>query len=1076
MEKSKTDNRDIREIDEIAFGIYSAEEIKRLAVCEVTSSKLCGADKNTGYGTVYDPRMGTIENGILCGTCNENVWRCPGHSGFIKLAEPIVHPLHYKRVVDFLRCFCIKCFKPLLTEDQIVLNNFNRLLGVKRFNKILEKLEKIDICNRCAQPQPDIKYTATDGSISMVYKQKDKDKSKVSIVLPVDEIKNIFDNISNEDVKLLGFNPELMHPRNLILTVFPVIPTCARPYIVSEDNICDDDLTIQLVEIIKANNHLKSEDGVPVSETKRQKYIQSLKFRISTFYNNSCLAPETPVLMWDGSMKRADEVECGDELVGDDGEIRTVESTCEGEDEMYEITQERGDTYVVNSNHYLTLSDDENIIVDVKVKDYLKLELPLQNVLKGVRVDPKNNYNLFYFSIKVTSIGRGKYNGFTIDKNHRFLLGDFTVTHNSGKAKHSTNGRVIKGLKERLTGKEGLIRGHLLGKRTEQSGRTVIGPDPTLRTGQLAVPPEMARNLTIPVQVTDYNLHELTKIVNDGKANYVLKDNGNTRINLEHKLFYKGTSLNHGDIVIRKDHKTGEEFELVVSNGRDTLQPGDRLKRNNEFITDIKYPEKRMYHLNVGDIVERQLMDGDYVLLNRQPTLHSGSMMAQEIVIRKGKTLRFNLAICKSFNSDFDGDEMNLHIPQSVEAQTELKLISASKNMIISGQGSRSNFCIVQDSLLAAYRMTLGNQPVRKDQYYDISMKLGYPLDRILKKIQSIRRVLKEKGKKVQCFNGKGLISLVFPEDFYYEKKNNADPDEPILRIYKGVLYEGTLEKSVLGATANSLIQIINKEYGADSAMSFIDGIQFISNGWLLLTGFSVGIEDCMIQGEEQTQKINDVIQKCYIEAEGIKNTTSHPGIREVRITATLSKAKDIGLRIAKEAFAKDNNFLSTIRSGAKGDWFNAAQITGLMAQQNLLGKRVKPTLNNGKRTLPHYPHSDLSMEMEYESRGFIKSSFIRGLNPKEMYFHSMSGREGCSDTAMNTSNSGYIQRRIVKLCEDIKVQYDHTTRDAIGSIYQVAYGEDGINPITTVKVGSAQEICDVSAIVNKLNMKHEVK
>ena len=288
MEKhNSNDAREIREIDEIIFGVYSAEEIMRISVCKIDSSKLCSTDKNTGYGTVYDPRLGTIDNGILCATCQSNAWTCSGHFGYIELNEAIIHPLHYKRVVDFLRCFCTKCFKLLISEDQIQLNNFNRLLGVKRFNKILEKLEKIDMCTHCSQPQPDIKYTATDNSISMVYKQKDKDKSKISIVLPVDEIKNIFDNISVDDVRLLGFNPDLMQPKNLILTVFPVIPVACRPYIISESNICDDDLTIQLVEIIKANNHLKVEDGVPVSETKRQKYVQSLKFRIATFYNNS---------------------------------------------------------------------------------------------------------------------------------------------------------------------------------------------------------------------------------------------------------------------------------------------------------------------------------------------------------------------------------------------------------------------------------------------------------------------------------------------------------------------------------------------------------------------------------------------------------------------------------------------------------------------------------------------------------------------------------------------------------------------------------------------------------------------
>ena len=419
---------------------------------------------------------------------------------------------------------------------------------------------------------------------------------------------------------------------------------------------------------------------------------------------------------------------------------------------------------------------------------------------------------------------------------------------------------------------------------------------------------------------------------------------------------------------------------------------------------------------------------------------------------------------------------MNVHVPQTLEAQAELRMLSASKYKIISAQGSKPNYCIVQDSLLAAYRMTLGFQKVKKEDFFNISLKLEHlSSQQVLNKMQHIRRVLKEKGKKIQCFTGKGLISLAFPDDLNYEKKNNADPKEPVVRIYRGVLYEGTLDKNVLGATHNSLIQIINKEYGCDEAGKFIDSIQFITNNWLLIDGFSVGLEDCMVQGEDKVNEINNVIQKCFIEAEGIKTTTTHPGIREVRITGALSKAKDLGLKIAKDALNEYNNFLSTVRSGAKGDWFNIAQITGLLSQQNLLGKRVVPVLNNGKRTLHHYPFENLSMEMEYESKGFIDSSFIKGLNPRQFYFHSMAGREGVCDTAMNTASSGYIQRRIIKLTEDIKINYDGTVRDAVGSVYQLAYGEDGINPESTIKVEGNNEICDINSIVSKINMKHEI-
>lgn len=450
-------------------------------------------------------------------------------------------------------------------------------------------------------------------------------------------------------------------------------------------------------------------------------------------------------------------------------------------------------------------------------------------------------------------------------------------------------------------------------------------------------------------------------------------------------------------------------------------------------------------------------------------------MLGMEVVIRKGKTLRFNLSICKSFNSDFDGDEMNVHIPQSLEAQAELRFLSAAKYKIISAQSSKPVYCIVQDSLLGAYRMTLGIKSVSEKDFYNIAFESGFDIEHIFQKIQTIRRVFKDKGKKAQCFHGKGLFSLILPDDLIYEKKNNADPNEPIVKIYRGVLYEGTMDKSTLGAVHNSLIQIMNKEYNEDAACDFIDKVQFVTNNWLKTTSFSVGLGDCIVSGQEQTQKINDIIEKCLIEAEGIKKTTSHPNIRELRITGALSKAKDIGLKIAKDALQEDNNFLSTVISGAKGDFFNIAQVTGLLGQQNLNGQRVTPVLNNGQRTLPHYDFHNLSLREEYEARGFIDASFIKGLNPQQYYFHSMSGRLGVSDTAMSTATSGYIQRRIIKLTEDIKIQYDGTVRDAIGCIYQLAYGEDNLDPKTILKVGKNLEVCNVSSIINKLNLNYEL-
>jgi DNA-directed RNA polymerase beta' subunit len=1029
---------DTREIKEIVFGVFSADEIEKMSVCEVTSSKLCNSgDKNALFGTVYDPRLGTIDNSTLCITCNENLWVCPGHFGHIRFNEPIIHPLYYKQVLKFLRSFCHKCFQLLIKEEQIYLNNLNKTKGIRRFEKLLEKIEKIDVCIHCGETQPEIKFTTSDNAISLIY--KDKDKEKVSINLPVDDIKKIFDNVSDESVRLLGFNPELLHPKNLIITVFPVIPIVARPYVYADGNICDDDLTIQLVEIIKANNHLAPVNDVPLSDTKKQKHLQSLKFRVSTYYNNSCVSPDTEIILWNGNVKKAKEIIVGDVLIGDDLERRKVLSVCSGYDFMFEISSKDScEKYRVNGNHILTLKledDTENHfdeygewlknyadnfevsnatwrlvyfddgqsmdekfypfkIVDIKLEEYLLLPPSFQKRLKGIKKrnldDPDVLRNTDIFDFTVTPLDDlAPYNGFVLDGNSRFVLKNLIVTHNSGKAKHSTSSRSIKGIKERLTGKEGLIRTNLMGKRCDQTGRTVIGPDPTLKVGQLAIPVQMARNLSYPVQVTNFNYEYLMDLVNkERKVNYVLKNNGQVRINMENALFSRGTPLNHGDIIIKE---SGDE--IVVTNGKQTLEEGDKLKRNGVLLENLRFPQTREFKLEIGDVCERHLQDGDIVLLNRQPTLHEGSMLAQEIVIKPGKTLRFNLSINKSFNADFDGDEMNIHVPASLESEAELRLLSASKFKIISAQSSKPNFCIVQDSLLGAYKMTSGIKTVREDQFFNISLSLEMTLEELHRKIQTIRQVFKEKGKKVQAYHGKGLISLVLPETLIYEKNNGVDTDEPVVRIYKGVLYEGTLDKSTLGSVHNSLIHVIHKNYGPDETTKFIDGIIYVTNNWLLISGFSVGLADCMVHGDDKVEEINSVISKCYIEAEGIKANTFNPAICEVKITGSLSKAKDMGLKIAKNALLEDNNFISTVKSGAKGDFFNIAQIIGLLGQQNIMGQRVIPTLNDGKRTLPHYPFENLSLGQQYESRGFIDTSFIKGLNPKQYYFHNMSGR-----------------------------------------------------------------------------------
>ena len=476
----------VKEIQAIQFGISSPEEMVRQSVCHIDSSKL------NGPGTVYDERMGSMEQDEKCVSCELTAKECPGHFGHIELNTFILHPMYMRYITNFLKCICVRCFRVVLTDDHINLDGLKRSSGETRFEKCVERLEKVDACYHCNGPKPKMTYQQKTNDICMRFKDK-------KIILSDKEIKKYFDNLPDEDVALLGFNPDFMHPKNLVLSVLPVIPPRARPYVITNNVTCDDDLTMTYIEIVKANKNLLDPE---ITETKREKSIQTLKFRIKTLMNNS-----------------------------------------------------------------------------------------------------------------------------------------------QARARH-TNGRPIKGIKERLSGKDGLIRSNLMGKRRNQSARSVISADPSVRTDELVVPELVASNLTVPELVASFNLSYLQGLVNNGKANVVTKADG-TKINLKYAMYKKGTTLLWGDKVIRNGNEL-DPFKLKNFE----LRTGDVIKRGDDMITDIELTKKRDFKLEIGDTVERHLKNGDIVLFNRQPTLHKASMLAKRIIIRPCKTFRFNLAATKSFNAD----------------------------------------------------------------------------------------------------------------------------------------------------------------------------------------------------------------------------------------------------------------------------------------------------------------------------------------------------------------------------------------------------------------------------------------
>lgn len=885
---------EVKEISQVQFGVLSEEEVLKMSVAEIHKNKLPGGktihqtQHELLYHTLYDPRMGPMEPRKTCITCQMETKDCPGHFGHILLNIKIVHPLFYKFVLSFLKCFCIQCSKLLFTEEHIKLWGLSKMKGETRFNHLIEMISRIRFCSTCSIYQPKYTINTQDGSFMASYKMNNQ-VNKVKIT--TDEIFQIFSKIPIEAIETLGFDSLRTHPKNFILNVLPVLPPRSRPFIVADNIVSDDDLTIGYCEIIKANNNIKNPN---ISESKRQKYIDTLIFRIKTLFDNS-----------------------------------------------------------------------------------------------------------------------------------------------SGKAKH-TNSRPIKGIKERLSGKDGLIRCNLMGKRVNFSARTVVGPDVTLRLNEMAVPNEICDIESYPEKVNSHNIRKLQEMVWKGDVNMIDKPNPNL-----------------------------------------SLQPLRRIHTKFALQSEMR---ESLCKLEIGDIVHRKLQTGDIVLMNRQPTLHKGSMLAKRVVRRKAKTFRLNLATTASFNADFDGDEMNIFVPQSEPARAELEILSETQNNMIGVQSSNSIITIVQDALLSCYLMTKNPDEIPRETFFQLIMKCdtelntpgGLSFDLIQHKLKIAQSVYQKYGKSYPLYSGKTLFSLLLPDDFMYTSNNKAMSEEPILKIEKGIVYEGAVNKADLKGGQKSILCLLYKEYSVNTALHFINNVQFLANEYVLYHGFSIGIGDCLTD-VRKTKKIDEIITKCFLEAQGHEETTMNPYIKEARVNMSLSKAKDIGMRIAKESLKPDNNFISTVTSGSKGDYFNIAQVMGLLGQQNIEGYRLQAHLNKGRRTLPCYPYQ-ISKEEEYVSKGFIRNSFLKGLTPQEFWFHAMSGREGITDTAMKTANSGYTQRKMVKITEDVQIKYDQTVRNSVGSIIQFAYGEDNLDGSKTILDQNEPFICNINRLAERLNAQYELE
>lgn len=561
-------------------------------------------------------------------------------------------------------------------------------------------------------------------------------------------------------------------------------------------------------------------------------------------------------------------------------------------------------------------------------------------------------------------------------------------------ARHRS-GRQLKTLVQRLKAKDGRFRNNLTGKRVNFSARTIISPDPNISVNDVGVPEQIAMELTVPIRATKENIAEMKKHIRigpnqPGGANYVTRPDG-----------------------LRK--------KIADANKKDIIE-----------------------ELAEGCIVDKHISDGDIVLFNRQPSLHRMSMMAHTVKVMPGRTFRLNLSVCRPYNADFDGDEMNLHVPQTAEARAEAKELMLVEKHIRSPRSGRPIIGCVQDYLSGGYLLTRKNTVIPRELAGQLLASVGIhePLEK-------------------RAYTGRELLSFIIPEGISMEFKaavcENCDKckkekceNDAYVRIENGKMVAGVIDENAIAPFKGRLIDKIELELGTAACREFIEKVTRITSEFLMHRGFSISISDEDISARTK-KDVDSVINKHLKAIERMLadhksgKMKAMPGrtVEETLEDLVLIELAKIATEVQSLVSEKmpDNDALTMAITGARGSMQNLQMMAGLVGQADIRGRRVFRGYK--KRTLPHFRKGDLSAD----AHGFVRSCYKIGLTPTEFFFEAMKGREGIMDSSLRTRISGYMYRRLSNAVQDLVVHKDNSVRDGAGTIIQFVVGEDGIDP-----------------------------
>uniref|UniRef100_H2Z3P6 DNA-directed RNA polymerase subunit n=1 Tax=Ciona savignyi TaxID=51511 RepID=H2Z3P6_CIOSA len=1009
-------------LSSIKFSCYNADEIRQLSVKRVTNPHSLDALLNPTEGGLYDAAYGASSRDELCSTCGKGSVQCTGHMGHIELPLPVYHPLFFKTLIYLLRGSCMKCQKLLIPRQKIFLMTMQ-----------LQALEK--------------------GMVQTVYKLKEAENERV-LLKHYDDIANYKIESNAEGMKSNheATNGWSRNAAELHLTlVSEFIHLLAKP--VSRCPHCGGSVVnirsehnsrIYSMEVLEKTGKVQEASQSYMTPSSVQNHISAL------WNNEKDILSMIFVAMADAAGTMVDVLFLS-VLSVPPSRFRPI--GC------------------VNDRHFESpqTTSYSKVLMDCAI---------LRALLKKMKEADKENQQEEFEQEEedVTKMGKLKLRmdllssipGKTLSEKlenawHR-LQQHINCLMDSDLDRLTVNGGdKIPGIKQLLEKKDGLFRKHMMGKRVNYAARSVISPDPYIATNEIGLPMVFATKLTYPCPVTPWNLKMLRQAVMNGP----LKHPGATHVVSEGRT-----------VLLSATDQSQRESVAKQLTASDT-----HVKTNTNFET----PKTVLRHIQTGDVM----------LLNRQPTLHKGSIMAHRVRVLPGeKTLRMHYANCKSYNADFDGDEMNAHFPTELCRSEAYQLMSTDRQYL-SGKDGKPLSCLIQDHMVAGVNISIRGRFFTREQYqqltYNALMHLPYKVKLLTPAILKPQPLWSGKQVFSTIFmnitpNGLPRINLTGKSKIGPKNWQNAPPRNAVVApidngdmcesqviIRDGELLCGVLDKAHYGATEHGLVHATYELYSGEISGRLLTCLARLFTAFLqFYRGFTLGVEDILVKDwanksrtdvvvdtkdngmaavaktlnvkrKENTEDVTDALWDAHVATKITVNKGEDKLAAVDHAMKTVSN--DVNDKIAKcctgngllKTFPTNNLQLMVI-SGAKGGAVNCMQISCLLGQIELEGRR--PPLMPSGRSAPSFMPYDTTIR----AGGFISQRFLTGIRPQEYFYHCMAGREGLVDTAVKTSRSGYLQRCLIKHLEGLLLSYDMTVRDSDGSVVQFLYGEDGID------------------------------